>query len=88
MYDYFFICLSFLNLISILPLLLHESFCSFLYRLAFYMECWLPENVELNSRKIILAQTCHDEVKGHINNIVFNGNIIIVQFLKEHLKGP
>lgn len=52
------------------------------------MECWLPENVELNSRKIILAQTCHDEVKGHINNIVFNGNIIIVQFLKEHLKGP
>lgn len=50
------------------------------------MECWLPENVELNSR--ILAQTCHDKFKGHINTIVFNGNIIIVQFLKEHLKGP
>lgn len=45
------------------------------------MECWLPENVELNSHVVM----CHYEVKGHINTIVFIGNIIILQFLAQTL---
>lgn len=45
------------------------------------MECWLPENVELNSHVVM----CHYGVKGHINTIVFIGNIINLQFLAQTL---
>lgn len=45
------------------------------------MECWLTENVELNSHVVM----CHYEVKGHISTIVFIGNIIILQFLAQTL---
>ncbi len=45
------------------------------------MECWLPENVELNSHNYSRPYMCHYEVKGCISTIVFYGNITILWFL-------